>query len=140
MWYSPALATLTLSGSTVTSDSGSGLKMLGSSTCTSCSSRGATTMKMMSNTSTTSTSGVTFMSGRTSARRRSRDPITPHLRAPGLAPSLECVRQLTGGGGQRALVGCHRGREVVEGEDGRDRDRETERRLDQRLGDACRHG
>src|SRR5713226_7639646 len=113
--------------------------MLGSSTCTSWSRRGATTMKMMSSTSTTSTSGVTFMSGRTlPAVLRLRHPLTSRFPRLGLSPGLDRVRELACSGRERALVGRDRVREVVEGEDGGNRDGETERRLDERLADARR--
>src|SRR5262249_7752636 len=96
--------------------------------------RGATTMKMMSNTRTTSTSGVTFMSGVTAPDLRAlgdplmADSLTLYAR---LLPVLDHVEQLARRALQDALVARDRGREIVEGEHGRDRDRETEGGLDQ---------
>src|SRR5262245_57226149 len=113
--------------------------MPGRSTCTSWSSRGATTMKMMSSTRTTSTRGVTFMSGRMAPTRVVlRNPLTPHLRTVRFRPPLDRVRELSRCGRERALVDGDRVREVVEAEDGGNRDREAERRLDERLADAGR--
>src|SRR5206468_4530787 len=131
---------VTFKGSADTSTSGSGLKIPGSSTCTSCSRRGATTMKMMSRTSTTSTSGVTLMSGRTApAWRRLGDALTEsvlHAVCLVVAPPLEQVDQFAGGCGEPRLLACDLLREVVEGEYRRDRDCEPERRFDERLADA----
>src|SRR6185369_15607652 len=113
--------------------------MPGRSTWTSWSSRGATTMKMMSSTRTTSTSGVTFMSGRMAPTRVVlRNPLTPHLRTVGFRPSLDRVRELSRRRRERALVDRDRVRQVVEAEDGGDGHREPERRLDERLADARR--
>src|SRR5215470_9595418 len=98
--------------------------MPGKFTCTSWSRRGATTMKMMSRTRTTSTSGVTFISGLMSPRRRLRDAVTTDPGRLGLAPALDGVGELARGGRERALVRGDRAREVVEREHGRDRDRE----------------
>src|SRR5262245_52283546 len=97
-------------------------------------------MKMMRRTRTTSTSGVTFMSGRTSARPRARrrlgDALTAHSGRPRLAPPLDGIGELPRRGGERPLVARDRAREVVEGEHRRDRDREPERGLDQGFADA----
>src|SRR6185369_8888145 len=113
--------------------------MPGRSTWTSWSSRGATTMKMMSSTRTTSTSGVTFMSGRMAPTRAVlRNPLTPHLRAVRFRPSLDRVGELSRRSRERALVACDRVREVIEAENGGNGDREPERRLDERLADARR--
>src|SRR5262249_34159695 len=93
-------------------------------------------MKMMRRTSTTSTSGVTFMSGRTSARPRLGDTLTALLLLPGFSPTLERVRELARGRGQHAFFGPNVVREIVEGEHGRNGDCQAERRLDQRFTDA----
>src|SRR5262245_64954175 len=102
-------------------------------------------MKMMSSTSTTSTSGVTFMSGWMSPypgflrhHAAIRSPLSPRRRRL-LAPALERVDQLARRGGERQLVPRDLGGEVVEREHRRDGDRESERRLDECLGDAGRH-
>src|SRR4029077_14689752 len=126
--------------STLASTSGSGLKMPGRFTCTSRWSCGATTMKMMSRTRTTSTSGVTFMSGWTPpARMRSRHPTTRYSLAFGLEyallelllrPALDAVEHLAGGAVQRGLVAADPGGQVVEAEHGRDGDGQAERGLD----------
>src|SRR5690242_16669047 len=109
--------------------------MPGRSTGTSWSIRGATTMKMMSSTSTTSTSGVTLMSGLTPTlglgRRHavtafrfrvvSTSPVgalgdfaTPGSRLRfALRPVLDRVEQLAGGAVQRAFVAGDLVREVV---------------------------
>src|SRR5262249_39077437 len=137
-----ALATLTLNGSTFPSTSGSGLKMPGKSTWTSFSSCGATTMKMMSSTRTTSTSGVTFMSGRGSpARTRLRHETLPcpMLLRLVLGPAVDRVEKPARRRVERHLVARDRRREVVECEHGRNRHREAERGLDERLADAGRH-
>src|SRR4029450_10250764 len=129
--YSPAFATLTVRGLMFPSTCGSGLKMPGRSTGRSRSSCGATTMKMMSSTSTTSTSGVTFISGATPAvRTRLRHPLTPDplpVLLLGLVPldlrfrpPLDVVEQLPRRGVQRRLVAGDLRREVVEGEHGGD--------------------
>src|SRR5262245_46375941 len=127
------------------STSGSGLKMPGRFTGTSCWSCGAITMKMISSTSTTSTSGVTFMSG-AGPRRETRlchakpGPVPPFLDLVLVdllfRPALDGVEQLAGSGVQRALVARDLRREIVVGEHGRDRDRQPEGGLDERLRDA----
>src|SRR5262249_38741853 len=107
---------------------------------TSWSSRGATTMKMMSSTRTTSTSGVTFMSGRMAPTRVVlRNPLTSHLRTVRFRPPLDRVGELPRRRRERALVARDRVREVVETEHGGDGHREPERRLDERLADAGRN-
>src|SRR5262245_33693431 len=103
-------------------------------------------MKMIRRTRTTSTSGVTFMSGTTTPPRPSRlgNPLTADLLPlrPGmLFPEvLDQVDQLARRRGERQLVARDAGREPVEREHGRDRDREAERRLDECLADAGGHG
>src|SRR5262245_5581354 len=136
---------------------GSGWKIPGRSTGMSRWSCGATTMKMISRTRTTSTSGVTFMSGATPApRTRLCHPLTPDSLTllsldlgfpPGLAalelrfrPALDAVEQLARSSVQRGLVLADLGREVVEREHRRNRDGEAERGFDQRFRDAGRHG
>src|SRR5262249_54050949 len=145
----PGVLTVTLMASTLASTSGSGLKMPGRFTGTSRWSCGATTMKMMSSTRTTSTSGVTFMSGLTPLRVRSRHPTTLPSWPLGLqlalvqlplGPALDAVEHLADGAVQRRLVARDPGRQVVEAEHRGDGDGETERGLDERLGNARRHG
>src|SRR5688572_25016330 len=112
--------------------------MPGSSTWTSWSICGATTMKMMSSTSTTSTSGVTLMSGCTPAvglrLRHSVTPVSSARRA--LFPVLDVIEELASRAVERAFVLADLVRQVVEREHGGNRDREAERRLDERLADA----
>src|SRR6476659_6009408 len=101
-------------------------------------------MKMIRRTSTTSTSGVTLMSGATPLRdRRLGNPLTPELLSVRgcrvLRQVLDDVDQLAGRRGERELVVRDLRREPVEGAHGRDRDREAERRLDERLADAGRY-
>src|SRR5262245_12426298 len=115
--------------------------MPGRFTWTSWSRRGATTMKMMSRTRTTSTSGVTFMSGVTSpALRRLSDALTANPFDPPLlglvTPPLEQVDELASRARQTALLLRDLLREVVEGQHGRDGDGESERGLDECLADA----
>src|ERR1700752_4586593 len=139
MWYSPAFATVSLSGSIAASTSGSGLKIPGSSTWTSCSMRGATTMKMMSSTSTTSTSGVTLMSGLTaSSGTLLRHSLTARSMAFALRPVLDAIEKLAGGAVQCALVARDLSGEIVVGEHRRDGDAQPEGGLDERLADAGR--
>src|SRR5262245_50450930 len=94
-------------------------------------------MKMISNTNTTSTSGVTLMSGGIAPRLR-RAPLTPGLRA-ALRPVLGRVEELSGRAIQRRFVARDRVGQVVEGENGGDRDREAERGFDQRFADPGGH-
>src|SRR4030095_14581218 len=144
MWNSPAFATETLIGSTFPSVCGSGLKMPGRSSCTSCWSAGVTTMKMMRRTRTTSTSGVTFMSGVTSPLTRLRHQVALRFRAMLLhltlvlvdflfGPALDRVEELAGDAVQPGLVARDHRRQVVEREHGGDRDGEAECRLDERF-------
>src|SRR5215472_16228779 len=121
--------------STLASTSGSGLKMPGSSTGMSRCSCGATTMKMMSSTSTTSTSGVTFMSGWTPRRTRSRHATTRGLLPIGhelalvqllLGPALDAVEHFARRAVQSRLVTGDLGGEVVEAEHRGDGDGQAE--------------
>src|SRR4051794_40617871 len=96
-------------------------------------------MKMISSTNTTSTSGVTLMSGAIAPRwSLRRAALTMALRA-ALGPILDRVEQLAGGAVQRGLVVRDRVRQVVVREHGGNRDGEAERGLDERLADAGRH-
>src|SRR5262245_27323139 len=146
MWNWPGVLTVTLMASTLASTSGSGLKMPGRFTGTSRWSCGATTMKMMSRTRTTSTSGVTFMSGWTPVRTRSRHattlwflPLALDLVQLLLGPSLHAVEHLARRAVQRRLVPRDPGGQVVEAEHRGDGDGEAERGLDKCLGDAGGH-
>src|SRR5688500_6901751 len=93
---------------------------------------GMTTMKMIRRTRTTSTSGVTLMSGFARSGRRTV------LLLLGRRLVLEVVEELALRLVQREqeLVGARR--EEVEGEHRGDRDQEADRGDDQRLGDARR--
>src|SRR5262245_52581526 len=125
---------------------------MGSCTSTPRDSIGVTTMKMMSSTSTTSTSGVTLMSAITPeeglaftvACRAPRLPRDAIALAPGRALAAAAflqnvIHQLRGD-----VVHVHDEavdpiREVVEHPDRRDGDQEPERGGHERLGDAGRH-
>src|SRR5262249_51679479 len=108
-----------------------------------------TTMKMMSSTSTTSTSGVTFMSGWTGCsatrlRHATLRSLPLLLRRRGvllrlLLPALDRIEQLAGRRVQRAFVARDLRVQIVVGEHRGDGDGEAERRLDQRFRDAGRH-
>src|SRR5437867_850488 len=93
------------------------------------------TMKMISSTSTTSTSGVTLMA----------DWILPGLTGR-MGRSLDRFRHLAQEVHElgRSLVHLdleliELARELVEGDDGRDRDEDAQSRRDQGLGDTARH-
>src|SRR5262245_59734897 len=106
--------------------------MPGSSTRSPCSSAGAITMKMIRRTRTTSTSGVTLMSGVASRRFFA-------LAAVGSAVAmrvLQLVVELAGTARELGLDGVDLVVQLVEEENGRDGDTEAERGLDERLRDA----
>src|SRR3974377_1373776 len=79
----PSEARESVNGSVLPVASGSTLKMLGKFTCADCSIIGITTMKMMSSTKTTSTNGVTFITGCGRNGLRSSDRTTLALEGAG---------------------------------------------------------
>src|SRR5215510_2637109 len=106
-----------------------GLAVVGSCTAGPFWSMGVTTMKMISSTRTTSTSGVTLISDFTASAL-----MTLCMRR--LVLLQEEVHELRGGVGHLDLEALEPGREVVERHDRGDRDEEPERGRDQRLGDS----
>src|SRR5690606_37709621 len=116
---------------------GSGLVTLGSSIWAPSVSAGATTMKMMSSTKTTSTSGVTLISG-APASESSRLPF-PLLRSVTPMMILHLVQELAHGAPERELDARNPRAQVVEEDHGRDGDHEAEGRLHERLGDTGRN-
>src|SRR5690242_13447033 len=101
-------------------------------------------MKMISSTSTTSTSGVTLMDACILAPSPSRIRILlrvhRHLGDPiDLRRLEESVHELGCSPIHLDVEIFNPAREVVERSDGRDRDEDAQRRRDQRLGDAARN-
>src|SRR5262245_4782558 len=92
---------------------------------------GAITMKMMSSTKHTSTSGVMLMSGLGCRRLFVLLSCTPIV-------VLHLVEKLTHRASERGLDRGHAAGEVVEHDDGRDRDHQAERGLHERFGDTRR--
>src|SRR5512141_1932964 len=111
-------------------------------------SSGVITMKMMSSTRTTSTSGVTLMSLLTPLLPMSIDTIrSPSPRGLlaahgglGLTFLEEVVDELVGGVVDVDLHVLDAVRQIVEHHDGRDRHEEAEGGRDERFRDAGRHG
>src|SRR5690606_13969258 len=106
----------------------------GRSTFTPCWSIGAVTMKMMSNTSITSTSGVTLISA---------IPLGPPLLEPAIPDllggvPLDEVEEVGGEIAHLAIQHPDARDELVVEDERRDRDEEADRRGDQRLGDGLR--
>src|SRR6478735_1268387 len=101
----------------------------GSSMCSPSAIAGVTTMKMMSRTNTTSTSGVTLISGSGSLLFRILGMLLAMI-------VLHLVEQLAHGTTKRELDSGHARRQVVVEKHGRDGDHQAESRLDQGLRDA----
>src|SRR6478752_2168314 len=129
---------------------GSGDITLGSSMFAPSLMAGVTTMKMISSTSTTSTSGVMLISGlaplalfpptatpMTQLRSSSESGRVPLLGGARYGVVLQLVEQLARGAAQRGLDAGDARVQVVEGDHRRNGDQEAEGRLDQRLGDAA---
>src|SRR5688500_9951417 len=110
----------------------SGVSTFGSSMAAPSLIAGATTMKMMSSTNTTSTSGVMLMSGVLCCRFFALCVAVAIV-------VLHLVEQLADRARQRDLHAGHARVQVVEQDHGRDRDHQAESRLDQRFGDARRN-
>src|ERR1700687_1835259 len=117
-----------------------GARVCGNSTGTPTVNSGAVTMKTTSSTSMTSTSGVTLMSD--IGRWRPWPLPLAWLTAIGLRPLVELAREdraeRGGEGLEPARIAVEVGRQLVVGDDGRDRRDEAERGCEQRLGDAGR--
>src|SRR5262245_46161056 len=90
------------------------------------------TMKMMSKTSTTSTSGVTFISGSS----RLRDPVAAAVPM----DVLHLVKEFSGRPLEPELNAADTSAEVVEEEHCRDGHHETEGRFDEGFRNTRRHG
>src|SRR5690606_30762306 len=114
----------------------SGVSTFGSSIGAPSVSAGATTMKMMSNTKTTSTSGVTLISGEPASSSSRLLLCLFAIVAPMVV--LHLVEQLAHRAPERELDGRDARVQVVEQDHGRDRDHQPERGLHERLGDARR--
>src|SRR5688572_9871100 len=110
----------------------SGVSTLGSSIAAPSLIAGATTMKMMSSTSTTSTSGVTLMSGVLCCLFFALRVVTAMV-------ILHLVQKLAERAGERDLHPGHARVQVVEQYDGWNRDHQTERRFHERLCNAGRN-
>src|SRR5436190_2999439 len=112
---------------------------------------GAITMKMISSTSTTSTSGVMLMDACSlapSPSRIGRPSLLDHWRLDfrhldvnylELRYFEQAVHDLGRSPVHLDVKSLYLAREVVEGDDGRDRDEDTQRRRDQGLSDAARN-
>src|SRR5206468_6037727 len=110
---------------------------------------GAITMKMISNTSTTSTSGVMLMAACILAGSPSRmchlrhDVVRLHLRRPdfrylGLRYLEQVVHELGRSPVHLDMESLDLAREGVEGDDSRDRDEDTQSRRNEGLSDTAR--
>src|SRR5262245_51793031 len=131
---SPRLSTLTTSCSS--SPVSGPAWTFGRSMVTPCWRIGAVTMKMMSSTSMTSTSGVTLI-----CEIESPPPDDPWSNAMGLLEEVP-LRDVEELGAERVHLGgqhAHLSRETVVHDDRRNRSREADGGGDQRLGDARRH-
>src|SRR5206468_593823 len=112
---------------------------------------GAITMKMISSTSTTSTSGVILMDACSlagSPRRIGRRSLLDHrglefgdfdVNHLELRYFEQAVHELSRSPVHLDMESLDLAREVVEGDDGRDRDEDTQGRRDQGLSDAARN-
>src|SRR5262245_15141016 len=102
--------------------------------------RGAMTMKMIRSTSTTSTSGVMLMAAciLAGSPRRMARPRDLDRRHPGIRDLEQAVHELGRGPVHLDLEVLQPAGELVEGDDGRDRDEDAQRGRDQGLGDAAR--
>src|SRR5258707_3607609 len=121
-----------------------GFVVFGRLTSGPCRICGAMTMKMISSTSTTSTSGVTLMAACILAPSPSRISILlrdrRHLDLPlhDLRHLEQAVHELGRSPIHLDVEILYPARQVVEGGDGRDRDEDAQGRRDQGLGDAAR--